>query len=70
MSRIVGGNKTLLLLTSRPAEAVRERKSVGKEVTRERDITDRGQMEAILAFSRVGAPQDPVNPGHTSPHCV
>ena len=32
----------------RPVEAVRERKSVGKEVTLERDITDRGQMEAIL----------------------
>jgi len=54
----------------RPVEAVRERKSVGKEVTLERDITDRGQMEAILAFSRVGATPDPVNPGHTSPHCL
>src|SRR5690348_7248400 len=33
----------------RPVEPVRERKSVGKETTLERDITDRGQMEAILA---------------------
>jgi DNA polymerase-4 len=33
----------------RPVEPVRERKSVGKEVTLERDITDRDQMEAILA---------------------
>jgi DNA polymerase-4 len=33
----------------RPVEPVRERKSVGKEITLERDITDRGQMEAILA---------------------
>ncbi|OLB40248.1 MAG: hypothetical protein AUG82_08915 [Ktedonobacter sp. 13_1_20CM_4_53_11] len=28
---------------------MRERKSVGKEITLERDIADRGQMEAILA---------------------
>ncbi len=33
----------------RPVEPVRERKSVGKEITLERDIADRGQMEAILA---------------------
>src|SRR5260221_3093483 len=33
----------------RPVESVRERKSVGKELTLERDIADRGQMEAILA---------------------
>jgi DNA polymerase-4 len=33
----------------RPVEPARERKSIGKEVTLERDITDRGQMEAILA---------------------
>lgn len=33
----------------RPVEPVRERKSVGKETTLERDITDRAQMEAILA---------------------
>jgi len=33
----------------RPVEPVRERKSVGKEITFERDIADRGQMEAILA---------------------
>jgi DNA polymerase-4 len=33
----------------RPVEPVRERKSVGKETTLERDITDRDQMEAILA---------------------
>jgi len=33
----------------RPVEPVRERKSVGKEVTLERDITDRVQMMAILA---------------------
>jgi DNA polymerase-4 len=32
----------------RPVEPVRERKSVGKEITLERDIADRGQMEAIL----------------------
>jgi DNA polymerase IV len=33
----------------RPVEPVRERKSVCKETTLERDITDRDQMEAILA---------------------
>ncbi len=33
----------------RPVEPVRERKSVGKEFTLERDITDRDQMVAILA---------------------
>ena len=33
----------------RPVEPVRERKSIGKEITLERDIADRGQMEAILA---------------------
>ncbi len=33
----------------RPVEPVRERKSVGKETTLERDITDRHQMETILA---------------------
>jgi DNA polymerase IV len=33
----------------RPVESVRERKSVGKEITLERDIADRSQMEAILA---------------------
>ena len=33
----------------RPVEPIRERKSVGKETTLERDITDRGQMETILA---------------------
>lgn len=33
----------------RPVEPIRERKSVGKETTLERDITDRDQMEAILA---------------------
>jgi DNA polymerase IV len=33
----------------RPVEPVRERKSVGKEITLERDIADRDQMEAILA---------------------
>ncbi len=33
----------------RPVESVRERKSVGKEITLERDLADRGQMEAILA---------------------
>ena len=33
----------------RPVEPVRERKSVGKEITLELDIADRGQMEAILA---------------------
>jgi len=32
----------------RPIEPVRERKSVGKEVTLERDIRDRGEMERIL----------------------
>jgi len=32
-----------------PIEPVRGRKSVGKEITLERDITDRGKMEAILA---------------------
>jgi len=32
----------------RPVEAVRERKSVGKEVTLERDIRDRNEMERIL----------------------
>jgi len=32
----------------RPVEPVRERKSVGKEVTLERDIRDRGEMERIL----------------------
>jgi DNA polymerase-4 len=32
----------------RPVEPVRERKSVGKEVTLERDIRDRGKMERIL----------------------
>src|SRR6266852_8166126 len=33
----------------RPVEPVRERKSVGKEITLERDLVDRGQMETILA---------------------
>jgi len=33
----------------RPVEPLRERKSVGKEITLERDLADRGQMEAILA---------------------
>ena len=33
----------------RPVEPVRERKSIGKEVTLERDLADRRQMEAILA---------------------
>jgi DNA polymerase-4 len=33
----------------RPVEPVRQRKSVGKEITLERDIADRGQMGAILA---------------------
>jgi DNA polymerase-4 len=33
----------------RPVEPVRERKSIGKEITLELDIADRGQMEAILA---------------------
>jgi DNA polymerase-4 len=33
----------------RPVEPIRERKSVGKETTLERDITDRDHMEAILA---------------------
>jgi DNA polymerase-4 len=32
----------------RPVESVRERKSVGKEVTLERDIRDRQEMERIL----------------------
>jgi DNA polymerase IV len=32
----------------RPVEPVRERKSVGKEVTLERDIRDRSEMEHIL----------------------
>ncbi len=32
----------------RPVEPVRERKSVGKEVTLERDIRDRGEMDRIL----------------------
>src|SRR2546421_6689005 len=32
----------------RPVEPVRERKSVGKEVTLERDIRDRSEMERIL----------------------
>ncbi len=32
----------------RPVEPVRERKSVGKEVTLERDIRDRNEMERIL----------------------
>ncbi len=32
----------------RPVEPVRERKSVGKEVTLEHDIRDRGEMERIL----------------------
>jgi DNA polymerase IV len=32
----------------RPVEPVRERKSLGKEVTLERDIRDRGEMEHIL----------------------
>lgn len=32
----------------RPVEPMRERKSVGKEVTLERDIRDRGEMERIL----------------------
>ena len=33
---------------NRPVEPVRVRKSVGKEVTLERDIRDRGEMEHIL----------------------
>ena len=33
----------------RPVEPVRERKSVGKEITLERDLVDHGQMETILA---------------------
>jgi DNA polymerase IV len=33
---------------NRPVEPVRERKSVGKEVTLERDLRDRGEMERIL----------------------
>jgi DNA polymerase IV len=32
----------------RPVEPLRERKSVGKEVTLERDLRDRGEMERIL----------------------
>src|SRR6266566_4700077 len=32
-----------------PIEPVRGRKSVGKEITLERDLADRGQMETILA---------------------
>jgi DNA polymerase-4 len=32
----------------RPVEPVRERKSVGKEITLERDLADRSQMETIL----------------------
>jgi DNA polymerase-4 len=36
-------------LDDRPVEPVRERKSVGKEITLERDLVDRGQMEAILS---------------------
>src|SRR5260370_21938356 len=32
----------------RPVEPVRERKSIGKEVTLERDISDRSEMERIL----------------------
>ncbi len=36
-------------IDDRPVEPVRERKSVGKEITLERDLADRGQMEAILA---------------------
>lgn len=35
-------------LDDRPVEPVRERKSVGKEVTLERDIRDRSEMERIL----------------------
>jgi DNA polymerase-4 len=33
----------------RPVEPVREQKSIGKEITLERDLADRGQMEVILA---------------------
>src|SRR5439155_11175967 len=33
----------------RPVEPLRERKSVGKEITLERDLADRVQMETILA---------------------
>lgn len=33
----------------RPVEPIRARKSVGKEITLERDLADRSQMEAILA---------------------
>jgi len=53
MSRMVVGNKTLLLLTSRPVEPRRERKSVGKEVTFERDLVDRNRMEGILGHLAV-----------------
>ena len=35
-------------MDDRPVEPVRERKSVGKEMTLERDIRDRGEMESIL----------------------
>ena len=35
-------------MDDRPVEPVRERKSVGKEVTLERDIRDRAEMERIL----------------------
>jgi DNA polymerase IV len=35
-------------MDERPVEPVRERKSVGKEVTLERDIRDRSEMERIL----------------------
>ena len=35
-------------MDDRPVEPVRERKSVGKEVTLERDIRDRSEMERIL----------------------
>lgn len=33
---------------NRPVEAVRQRKSIGKEITFEQDLTDRAQMETIL----------------------
>lgn len=36
-------------LDNRPVEPVRERKSIGKEITLERDLADRDQMEAILS---------------------
>jgi len=45
---MVVGNKTLLLLTSRPVEPERERKSVGKETTFERDLADRQEMFVAL----------------------